>query len=385
MPAPRGVLPRRKVVVGVVQVGGGPQGSDPQGRSGSREDDAGGARAGAFTVLVTGGAGYIGSHTALALARAGHRVVVYDDLSAGHVEAVAAIDRAFPGRVSLVVGDVRDADAVAAALRDSEADAVMHFAAWLSVGDSVRDPAGYYRNNVNGALAVLDAMQRTGVRRFVFSSTCATYGDPVETPMTEAHPQRPVNAYGETKLAIERALPHYARAYDLGWVALRYFNAAGADPGGLLGEDHSPEIHIIPRAIGAALGREALQVFGQDYPTPDGTCLRDYIHVADLAEAHARALGHLASGGASQAFNVGTGEPTSVLEVIRAVERVGGRHVAYEVSGRRAGDPPALFASNARIREQLGWSPTYTSIDDIVATAWRWHVAHPRGYAERAA
>ncbi len=332
-------------------------------------------------VLVTGGAGYIGSHTALALARAGHTVVVYDDLSAGHREAVAAIDRACPGRVSLVVGDIRDADAVAAALRDSGAGAVLHFAAWLSVGDSVRDPAGYYRNNVNGALAVLDAMQREGVRRFVFSSTCATYGDPVETPMTEAHPQRPVNAYGETKLAIERALPHYERAYGLRWVALRYFNAAGADPDGRLGEDHAPEIHVIPRAIGAALGRDALQVFGQDYPTPDGTCLRDYVHVTDLADAHVRALDHLAAGGESQAFNVGTGAPTSVLEVIRAVERVGGRPVAYTVAGRRAGDPPALYASNARIRERLGWAPAFARIDDIVATAWRWHLAHPRGYA----
>lgn len=371
--------------MGVVHEGPGAQGPAPEAHpraAGTSSDRAG---AGRSTVLVTGGAGYIGSHTALALARAGHDVVVYDDLSAGHREAVAAIERACPGRISLVVGDIRDADAVAAALADSRAEAVMHFAAWLSVGDSVRDPAGYYRNNVNGALAVLDAMRRVGVGRLVFSSTCATYGDPVETPMTESHPQRPVNAYGETKLAIERALPHYARAYGLAWVALRYFNAAGADAGGLLGEDHAPEIHIIPRAIDAALGRDALQVFGQDYPTPDGTCLRDYIHVSDLAEAHVRALGHLATGGASEAFNVGTGEPTSVLEVIRAVERVGGRPVAYSVSGRRAGDPPALFASNARIRQALGWAPAYTRVDDIVATAWRWHLAHPTGYAGGAA
>ncbi len=333
-------------------------------------------------VLVTGGAGYIGSHSALALARAGHTVVVYDDLSAGHRGAVEAVARACPGRVSLVVGDIGDADAVERALRASGADAVMHFAAWLSVADSVRDPAGYYRNNACGALAVLEAMRRAGVGRLVFSSTCATYGDPVEMPMTEDHPQRPVNAYGETKLAIERALPHYERAYGLRWVALRYFNAAGADPDGLLGEDHEPEIHLVPRAIAAALGRDALQVFGRDYATPDGTCLRDYVHVTDLADAHVRALAWLEAGGASQALNVGTGQPTSVLEVIGAVERAGGRRVAYTVSGRRLGDPPALYASNARIREQLGWAPRFAGIDPIVETAWRWHEAHPRGYGE---
>ncbi len=331
-------------------------------------------------VLVTGGAGYIGSHATLALAGAGHTVVVYDDLSAGHREAVAAVQRAAPGRVSLVVGDIRDADALTAALEASGAGAVMHFAAWLSVGDSVRDPVGYYRNNVLGGLAVLEAMQRAGTSRLVFSSTCATYGDPVETPMTELHPQRPVNAYGETKLAVERALPHYERAYGLRWMALRYFNAAGADPDGRLGEDHDPEIHVIPRAIAAALGRDDLQVFGRDYPTPDGTCLRDYVHVTDLADAHVRALAHLEAGGSPEALNVGTGVPTSVLEVIRAVERVSGRPVRYTVAGRRAGDPPALYAANARIRQRLGWTPAFTGIDAIVETAWRWHQAHPRGY-----
>jgi UDP-glucose-4-epimerase GalE len=332
-------------------------------------------------VLVTGGAGYIGSHSVLALAREGHDVVVYDDLSAGHREAVEAIDRACPGRVRLVVGDIRDGARLEQVLRDGRVSAVMHFAAWLSVGDSVRDPAGYYHNNVNGALSVLGAMVHAGVRAFVFSSTCATYGDPVETPMTEAHPQRPINAYGETKLAIERALPHYDRAYGLAWVALRYFNAAGADSGGLLGEDHHPEIHIVPRAIDAALGRDALQVFGDDYPTPDGTCLRDYIHVTDLADAHVRALAWLAGGGASEAFNVGTGDPTSVIDVIRAVERVSGRPVAYTVGPRRAGDPPALYAANDRIGERLGWQPRHAGIDDIVETAWRWHTSHPGGYA----
>jgi UDP-glucose-4-epimerase GalE len=318
----------------------------------------------------------------LALARAGHEVVVYDNLSAGHREAVDRIASACPGRVRLVVGDIRDTAAVAAVLREARASAVMHFAAWLSVADSVRDPAAYYRNNVNGALSVLEAMAAEGVRAFVFSSTCATYGDPIETPMGEGHPQRPVNAYGETKLAIERALPHYDRAYGLKWVVLRYFNAAGADPDGLLGEDHDPEIHLIPRAIAAALGRDELDVFGDDYPTPDGTGLRDYIHVTDLADAHVRALALLAGGGDSAAFNVGTGAPTSVLGVIRAVERVSGRDVAYRVAPRRPGDPPALFAANARIREQLDWSPRFPAIDGIVETAWRWHRGHPRGYRE---
>jgi UDP-glucose-4-epimerase GalE len=330
---------------------------------------------------VTGGAGYIGSHAVLALARAGHHVVVYDDLSAGHREAVDAIDRVCPGRVRLVVGDIRDAATLERVLRDAQVSAVMHFAAWLSVGDSVHDPAGYYDNNVRGALSVLGAMVKAQVRALVFSSTCATYGNPVQTPMTEAHPQRPINAYGETKLAIERALPHFDRAYGLKWVALRYFNAAGADPGGVLGEDHQPEIHIIPRAIAAALGRDALQVFGTDYPTPDGTCLRDYIHVTDLAEAHVRALDWLDGGGDSLALNVGTGHPTSVLDVIRAVERVGGRPVAYAIGPRRAGDPPALYAANGLITDRLGWHPRHPGIDTIVETAWRWHEAHPGGYA----
>jgi UDP-glucose-4-epimerase GalE len=316
----------------------------------------------------------------LALARAGHEVIVFDDLSAGHPEAVQAIDLACPGRVRLVVGDIRDTAGLVRVLRGTHASAVMHFAAWLSVGDSVRDPVGYYHNNVNGALSVLAAMVETGVRAFVFSSTCATYGDPVETPMSEAHPQRPVNSYGQTKLAIEQALPHYDRAYGLKWIALRYFNAAGADPDGLLGEDHHPEIHIIPRAIGAALGRDALQVFGADYETPDGTCLRDYIHVTDLADAHVRALDSLANGGASEALNVGTGQPTSVLDVIGAVERVGQRPVAYTVSGRRPGDPPALYAANARVKARLGWEPKFPGVDAIVETAWRWHDAHPHGY-----
>ncbi|HWF86490.1 MAG TPA: UDP-glucose 4-epimerase GalE, partial [Vicinamibacterales bacterium] len=248
------------------------------------------------TVLVTGGAGYIGSHAAKALSRAGHHVVVYDNFVAGHREAVKFGD--------LVEGDITDLAAVSRALRDHAVSAVMHFAAFLDVGESVREPARYYRNNVCGALTVLEAMAAQSVKHFVFSSTCATYGEPIETPIAETHPQKPINAYGETKLAVERALPHFERAYGIRAITLRYFNAAGADPDGEIGEDHAPEIHIIPRAIEAATGGPGLQVFGDDYPTPDGTCLRDYIHVTDLAEAHVRALETIVETGSSGAYNL---------------------------------------------------------------------------------
>src|SRR5204862_7957989 len=250
-------------------------------------------------VLITGGAGYIGSHAAKALARSGYDVVVYDNFVAGH-RAAAKFGK-------LVEGDITDVRAVRAALTQHDIFAVMHFAAFLDVGESVREPAKYYRNNVVGALSVLEAMAAESVRYFVFSSTCATYGEPIETPITESHPQNPINAYGETKLAVERALPHFERAHGIAWVAMRYFNAAGADPDGELGEDHSPEIHVIPRAIAAARGGPGLQVFGDDYPTPDGTCLRDYIHVSDLADAHVRALEALVETGKSGAYNLGTG------------------------------------------------------------------------------
>ncbi|MGE3841977.1 MAG: UDP-glucose 4-epimerase GalE [Vicinamibacterales bacterium] len=340
------------------------------------------------TVLVTGGAGYIGSHAVKALAFAGHRVVVYDNLSAGHLAAVEAVQAALqrhgrdPRTVSFIHGDVRDTDRLTSTLSAEAAHAVMHFAAWLTVNDSVFNPVGYYDNNVGGALSVLEAMVRAEVRVFVFSSTCAIFGEPSQVPIDEALPKAPINAYGETKLAIERALPHYARAYGLKWVALRYFNAAGADPDGDIGEDHSPEIHIIPRAIDAAFGRGRLAVFGTDYPTPDGTCQRDYIHVTDLADAHLRALSHLLGGGDSEAFNVGNGRPHTVLEVIKAVEAVTGRPLSYAVEPRREGDPAALFASNARIRHALGWRPQYDDLHAIVDTASRWRAAHPHGYGE---
>ena len=325
-----------------------------------------------MTVLVTGGAGYIGSHAAKALRRAGHSVVIYDNLSAGHREAALG--------APLIQGETGDCAAVRQAIRDSSATAVMHFAASLDVAASLRDPAGYYRNNVVGTLGVLEAMAAEGCGLFVFSSSCAVYGEPVATPMDEDHPTRPINAYGQTKLAVEQALPHFERAFGIRAVSLRYFNAAGADPDGELGEAHSPEIHVIPRALEAAASAAPLDVFGDDYPTPDGTCLRDYVHVSDLAAAHVQALARLDGGGGSAIYNVGTETPSSVREVIAAVERVTGRSVPQRVAPRRPGDPSVLFASSARIRRELGWVAVRPSLDTIVADAWRWHSAHPHGF-----
>jgi UDP-glucose 4-epimerase len=324
------------------------------------------------TVLVTGGAGYIGSHAAKALRQAGHRVVIYDNLSAGHREAALG--------AALIEGDTSDVETMRRAIRESGASAVMHFAAWLSVPDSVRNPAGYYRNNVTGTIGTLEAMAAEGCRQFVFSSTCAVYGEPVETPIRETHPTAPVNSYGQTKLAIEHALPHFERAYGIRSIRLRYFNAAGADPDGELGEDHAPEIHVIPRAIEAVRGGPPINIFGEDYPTPDGTCLRDYIHVTDLADAHLRALAWLQDGGASGTYNAGTERPSSVRDVIAAVEKATGRTVARRSAPRRAGDPAILFASAERIRRDLGWVPQRPDLDTIVADAWRWHVQRPHGF-----
>jgi UDP-glucose-4-epimerase GalE len=327
-------------------------------------------------VLVTGGAGYVGSHAAKALRRAGHEVVIYDNLSAGHRAAALGSP--------LIVGDIADVGAVRRALRESGAGAVMHFAAWLSVADSVSDPIGYYRNNVLGTLGTLEAMAAEGCRHFVFSSTCAVYGSPEETPLHEGLPTAPINAYGQTKLAVEHALPHFERAYGIRSVRLRYFNAAGADPDGELGEDHFPEIHVIPRTFEAASGGPPLDVFGEDYPTPDGTCLRDYVHVTDLADAHVRALAWLSEGGASGTYNVGTERPSSVKDVIASVERVTGRTVAWRSAPRRPGDPAVLYASARRIRQDFGWVPQRAELDVIVGDAWRWHQRHPHGFGDRA-
>jgi UDP-glucose-4-epimerase GalE len=323
-------------------------------------------------VLVTGGAGYIGSHAAKALRQAGHEVVIYDNLAAGHREATLG--------APLIVGDIADVDAVRRASRDSGATAVMHFAAWLAVADSVTDPVGYYRNNVTGTLGTLEAMAAEQCRHFVFSSTCAVYGEPIEVPLVETHPTNPINAYGQTKLAVEHALPHMERAYGIRSIRLRYFNAAGADPDGELGEDHSPEVLVIPRAFEAAIAGQPMYIFGEDYPTPDGTCLRDYIHVTDLADAHVRALARLEAGGPSASYNAGTERPSSVRQVIDAVERVTGHTVIRESAPRRPGDPAVLYASAGRIRQDLGWVPQRADLDVIVGDAWKWHSSHPHGY-----
>ena len=323
-------------------------------------------------VLVTGGAGYIGSHAAKALREAGYEVVVLDSLRAGHREAVCG--------GLLVEADIADTEVVRNTIRRHRVTAVMHFAALLSVGESVKAPTDYYANNVNKTLTLLETLVGESVACFVFSSTAAVYGEPRETPITEDHPTEPINPYGETKLAIERALPHYERAYGLRSVRLRYFNAAGADKGGQVGEDHDPEEHLIPRALAAAAGGSPLVVFGDDYPTEDGTCQRDYVHVSDLAAAHVLALAALESGRPSSVYNLGNGRGFSVRDVMSAVERVTGCRVPHEIGPRRQGDPAVLLASSVRARSELGWQPEHQELDVVVETAWRWHEAHPQGY-----
>ncbi|MGE5548512.1 MAG: UDP-glucose 4-epimerase GalE [Solirubrobacterales bacterium] len=317
-------------------------------------------------VLVTGGAGYIGSHACKALAAAGYTPVAYDSLVYGHRWAVQW--------GPLVVGDLADTALVRKTIRDHDIEACIHFAAFTYVGESVTDPRKYFRNNVTNTLGLLDSLVESGVGRVVFSSTCATYGDPQYMPLDEKHPQHPVNPYGESKLMVERFLHWYGRAYGLRWAALRYFNAAGADPEARIGEDHVPETHLIPLVIQAAMGeRPQVSIFGTDYPTPDGTAIRDYIHVDDLADAHVLALRHLERGGDSLPFNLGTGTGNSVRQVIEAVERVSGRPVPVRVGPRREGDPAVLVANAARASEVLGWRPQQADIDTIVATAWAWH------------
>ena len=319
-----------------------------------------------MSILIVGGAGYIGSHTAKLVAASGHRPVVFDNLVYGHREAVKW--------GPLVEGDLADPGAIRRALSEHAVEAVIHFAAYAYVGESMTDPGKYFRNNVAGTINLLDAMVAVGVRDLVFSSTCATYGEPREVPISESHPQNPVNAYGETKLAVERMLRWYGQAHGLRYAALRYFNAAGADPDGDVGEDHAPETHLIPLAIAAAHGRgDPLSIFGTDYPTPDGTAVRDYIHVLDLAEAHLLALAALAKDGASLHLNLGTGRGSSVREVIASVEKATGRAVPVREVGRRAGDPPVLVADARQAGERLGWKPRYPDLDTIVAHAVRWH------------
>ncbi len=326
-------------------------------------------------VLVCGGAGYVGSHTVRRLIEAGHEVVVLDNLTTGHRAAVAD--------AQLVVADLVDDAAVASVLREYRPDVVMHFAARCYVGESVRQPLAYYRNNVGATTTLLTGMVEAGVERFVFSSSCAVYGTPDILPMTESLPKSPLSPYGRTKWMVEQILADTAVAHGLGSISLRYFNAAGAAADGRIGEDHDPETHLIPLALFAAGGSgPALTVFGDDYDTADGTCVRDYVHVEDLAEAHALAIGAIQPGTA-RAFNLGTGRGHSVREVMDAVHQVTGREVPHAIGPRRPGDPPALYANADLARDALEWQPRYTDLQVIVRTAWNWHQAHPRGYDDR--
>src|SRR5579859_2144681 len=315
-----------------------------------------------MVVLVIGGAGYIGSHAARALKRAGHDVIIFDNLSTGYESLAAGFE--------LIKGDILDPNALAPAL--SRADAVMHFAAHAYVGESVANPKKYFHNNVEGGLSLLNTALDVGVKNVIFSSTCAVYGEPAKVPIEENIPRQPVNPYGVSKLFFEHALESYDRAYEFRYASLRYFNAAGADESGEIGELHDPETHLIPLALRAAAGLgPELSVFGADYPTPDGTCIRDYIHVNDLASVHVKALDHLAAGKESFAVNVGTGTGASVREVISAVEEVTGKRVAHRIVPRRAGDPPALVANPAKAQALLQWKAT-RGLRDVVSTAWNW-------------
>jgi UDP-arabinose 4-epimerase len=329
-----------------------------------------------LNILVTGGAGYIGSQTSKALARAQYVAVTYDNLSTGHQWAV----RWGP----FVQGDIADHHRLVQTMREYAIDAVIHFAASAYVGDSIRHPAEYFQNNAVNSVTLMNAMREAGTRRIIFSSSCATYGIPRRIPISERHPQNPINPYGESKRFVERVLQWYGLAYGLQWVALRYFNAAGADPDGELGETHDPETHLIPLVIQAAMGMAPpVEVKGSDYPTPDGTAVRDYVHVMDLADAHILALEYLLNGGTSMAINLGTGRGYSVRDVIHVVERVGGQPVPFYEAGRREGDPVSLVAKTTLGHRVLGWTPRYSDLDGIVRTAWNWHAGEARRAGSR--
>jgi UDP-glucose 4-epimerase len=320
------------------------------------------------TILVTGGAGYIGSHAVLALQKAGYGVIVLDNLVYGHQDIADVL------KVELVIGDTNDRSLLDNLFATREIAAVIHFAAYAYVGESVSDPAKYYRNNVVGTLTLLEAMVAANVKKFVFSSTCATYGVPIAVPIAEDHPQAPINPYGATKLMVERILADFDEAHEFKSVCFRYFNAAGADPDGLLGEDHNPETHLIPLVLQTALGiRESIAVFGTDYPTPDGTCIRDYIHVTDLATAHVLGLEYLLQGNNSDIFNLGNGSGFSVKEVIEAAKTVTGQKIMVVERDRRPGDPPALVGSSEKAQRVLGWRSQYADIHQILTHAWSWH------------
>lgn len=328
-----------------------------------------------MAILVTGGAGYIGSVTVEMLRAQNAEVVVLDNLVYGHEPAVFA-DTAF------YQGSIGDTELVKRIVHEHQIDACVHFAAYAYVGESVEKPAIYYENNVAQGVRLLDALLAANVKRFVFSSTCATYGEPQRIPIDETHPQQPTNPYGWSKLFMEKILSDYQRAYDLRFVALRYFNAAGATAA--RGEDHRPETHLIPLVLLAAQGKRShISVFGNDYQTPDGTCVRDYIHVADLASAHLAALDYLQRGGESTAINLGNGQGYSVLQVIEAARQVTGKEIAVKFEPRRAGDPSHLVADAAKARRVLNWQTRYPSLDEIIGTAWQWHEAHPHGYESK--
>ena len=326
-----------------------------------------------MAILVPGGAGYIGSHTVAELLDAGEEVVVVDNLLKGHKEAVLG------GK--LHQGDLRDGEFLDKVFSENEIEAVIDFAAFSLVGESVSEPLAYYNNNVLATMVLLEKMRDYGIKYIVFSSTAATYGEPDNIPILETDRTEPTNPYGETKLAVEKMLKWCDVAYGIKYTCLRYFNAAGAHESGRIGEDHTPETHLIPIVLQAALGqREAVYIFGEDYNTPDGTCIRDYIHVTDLADAHILALNRLRNGGDSTVYNLGNGMGFSVKEVIETARKVTGRPIRAEVSGRRPGDPAVLVASSEKIKKELGWKPKYTSLESIIESAWKWHSTHPDGY-----
>ena len=323
-------------------------------------------------VLVSGGAGYIGSHAVRQLMWSGYEPVVFDNLLKGHLQAIKDVE--------FFEGDLLDKDSLRRFFKENIVDAVMHFAAHSLVGESMKDPYKYYENNVAGSLNLFKAAMDAGVDTFIFSSTAAVYGQPDTVPITEDAPKSPLNVYGRTKLIIENMLSDFAEIYGIKYKALRYFNAAGADEAGDIGEDHTPETHLIPIIFQFVNGtRSQLMVFGDDYPTKDGTCIRDYVHVTDLADAHVLALKDLFAGGESGAYNLGSEEGFSVLEIIRAAEKAAGRSIPYEIAERRPGDPAVLIASSKKIREALGWAPKY-GIDEILSSAWQFHKKYPHGY-----
>ncbi|MGB9706568.1 MAG: UDP-glucose 4-epimerase GalE [Microgenomates group bacterium] len=323
-------------------------------------------------ILVTGGAGYIGSHTVALLQKEGYEVVVFDNLVYGHREAVSC---------PLIKGDLLDKAAIIKVFSQNKFTAVIHFAAYALAGESMKQPGKYFENNILGGLNLLEAMKDFGIKYIVFSSTCAVYGYPKKLPVTEESPLNPISVYGESKLAFEKILYWYDEIYGIKNVCLRYFNAAGADLEGKIGEDHQPETHIIPLAIKTALGQQPeFSLFGDDYPTPDGTCIRDYIHVLDLASAHIKALEFLKKEGKSDAFNVGTGKGYSNKEILQMVEKISGVDFPVKTLPRRAGDPAAIWADNSKIKKVLGWEPKYSDLKTIIHSAWKWHKTHPWGF-----